>query len=365
MNAQGEFRRLCAFQAGGKTLVDYLAHPQTDARLRRSLGIESEGELLDYLDCDFFYLPGRDISQNEGIVPFYKGSLPPMSDTERVCPLGIRWRRGAYDSKFSVDEAVSGPFQDALISEEAILRHPWPKARDFDFSPLVEEAQAHSDRVRIGGLWTGIMGDSYRMMGFENFLLNIATHPELIRALINRMTEMYLELNDHYFAALKGKMEMWFFGNDFGSQDGLLISPGMWSEFFSEPIRKLCALAHSYDLKVMMHSCGAIVPLIPMLIEADVDILDPIQVTARGMSPGRLAGEFGGKIVFHGGIDTQHVLPQSTPAQVKDHVRATVAALGEGNGYICAPSQTLGPDIPLANILSVYQTMKEINAHEK
>ena len=365
MNAREGFRRLCNFQAGGKLLTDYLADHRTDAALRRFLGSENERDLLDYLNCDFFYLPGRDISQNEGALPFYKDSLPPMTETERVCPLGIRWRRAAYDSKFNVDEAIGGPFEDAMISEQAILRHPWPTARDFDFSPLVGDAEAHAGRVRIGGLWSGIMGDSYRMHGFQNFLYNMAVRPTLIHALVDRMTQMYLELNDRYFSALKGKMEIWFFGNDFGSQEGLLMRVGMWSEFFFEPICDLCALANAYDLKVMMHSCGAIAPLIPHLMEAGVDILDPIQVSAKGMSPERLGAEFGGKIIFHGGIDTQHVLPESAPDEVKEHVRAVVDALGNGNGYIGAPSQILGADIPIANILAMYEAMKEINGHER
>lgn len=346
-----------------KLPVDYLAHPATDVRLRRHFGIETERELLDALNCDFFYLPGRDISQNEGILPFYKhrDNLP-MTANERTCPLGIRWQRGAYDSKFAVDEAISGPFDNPAASSRDILHHNWPKAKDFDFSPLLEIAEKNGDRTRIGGLWTGIMGDSYRMHGFENFLLNLAMNPDMAHTLIDRMTEMYLELNDAYFSTLKGNLEIWFFGNDFGSQEGLLLSVDMWADFFFENIRKLCDLAHSHGLQVMMHSCGAISELIPLLIEAGVDILDPIQVTAKGMIPEQMATQFGGQITFHGGIDTQQVLPTATPAQVADHVRKTIAALGATGRYILAPSQILGPDIPVENIVAMYDTAMEMKS---
>ncbi|MCF7854148.1 MAG: hypothetical protein K9N51_05060 [Candidatus Pacebacteria bacterium] len=341
--------------------VDYLAHRQTDQRLRAHLEVGSERELLDRLGCDFFYLPGRDISQNEGALPLYKGTLPEMSETERVCPLGVRWHRGAYDSKFSVDEAIEGPFQDPLITTRDILAFSWPKAADFDFSPLLKVAGENADRTRIGGLWTGIMGDSYRMLGFENFLLNLAMNPELIHTLIDRMTDMYLELNDAYFSHLKGKFEIWFFGNDFGSQEGLLMSAEMWADFFFENIRKLCDLAHSYGLTVMMHSCGAISELIPQLIDAGVDILDPIQVTANGMDPESLADQYGGKITFHGGIDTQRVLPEASPEEVVQHVRDVVGTLGSTGRYIFAPSQILGPDIPVDNIEAMYRVVRELN----
>jgi len=346
-----------------KMPIDYLAHPDTDARLRDHFAVATETELLDALHCDFFYLPGRDISQNEGTLPFYKHREDlEMSATERVCPLGIRWQRGAYDSKFAVDEAIRGPLHDAALSSSDVLAHPWPTAGDFDFSPLIDVAEANRDRTRIGGLWSGIMGDSYRMHGFENFLLNLAMNPEIVKTLIDRMTEMYLELNDAYFSTLKGSLEIWFFGNDFGSQEGLLISKDMWADFFFDNIRRLCDLAHSHGFQVMMHSCGAIRELIPLLIEAGVDILDPIQVTAKGMIPEELATEFGGQITFHGGIDTQRVLPTATPAQVADHVRHTVATLDATGRYIFAPSQILGPDIPVENILAMYRTARDIQS---
>lgn len=354
MTSHERFQLACAHRAPDRMPVDYLAHPETDRRLRAALGVDTERDLLDRLGCDFFYLPGRDISQNEGALPFYKHrERLALSAGERACPLGIRWQRGAFASKFAVDEALAGPFSDASTVAD-ILAFPWPTAADFDFTPLQAEADANRDRVRVGGLWTGILGDSYRMLGFQNFLCALAAEPELARTLIDRMTELYLELNAAYFEALKGRLEVWFFGNDFGSQEALLFSTEMWGDFFCENIRRLTALAHAHGLKVMMHSCGAVAPLIPLLIEAGVDILDPIQVTAKGMVPADLKARFGQRLVFHGGIDTQRVLPFGSREEVACHVRATVATLGCGGGYLFAPSQILGPDIPTDNLLAMY-----------
>jgi len=150
-------------------------------------------------------------------------------------------------------------------------------------------------------------------------------------------------------------MDIWFFGNDFGSQSGLLISRGMWHEFFGENIARLTSLAHSYGLKVMMHSCGSIREIIPDLIEAGVDMLDPVQVSAAGMDPRSIVDCFGGEIVFHGGVDTQNVLPFATPQEVAGHAREVAETLGEKGGYIFAPSQILGPDIPMENIVAMYE----------
>ena len=357
MNNKERFKATCEFKQPDEVLVDYLAHPAIDKKLRQYLGCESETELLDKLGCDFYYLPGRDISQNEGFMKYYKGSPLEITDKERTCALGIRWLRQAYESKFWVDEAIEGPLENAR-TEADILNHNWPTADDFDFSSLADEAQSNSSRVIVGGLWTGIMGDAYRMHGFQNFLMNIALKPELIKTLVNRMTDMYLELNQAYFEAVKGKMDVWFFGNDFGSQDGLLFSVDMWQEFFFDNIKRLAELAHSCGFKVMMHSCGSITEIIPLLIEAGIDILDPIQVTAKDMQPETLADKFGGQIVFHGGIDTQRVLPFASPDEVAAHAKEVMATLNQKGGYIFGPSQILGADIPVENIIAMYDSVK-------
>jgi glucosamine-6-phosphate deaminase len=107
-----------------------------------------------------------------------------------------------------------------------------------------------------------------------------------------------------------------------------------------------------------LRSSGAIRPLIPMLIQAGVDILDPVQVTAKGMVPAELKAEFGGKIVFHGGIDTQNILPFGTPDEVCAHVREVVSAMSADGGYIFASSQILSPDIPVENIVAMYDEIR-------
>jgi len=358
MNSRERFNALISGREQDRPLIDYLAHPITDGKLRKYYNAANERQLLDALGCDLYYLSCRDISQNESSVPFYRGPKLEFTQTERVCPLGIRYRRGAFNSKFAVDEAITGPLRSAA-SVKDVLAHNWPKADWFDFSPMLGECADNKDRVITGGMWTGILGDSYRMFGFENFLLGMAMSPDIVRALVDRMTELYLELNDSIFSLLKGKLDIWFFGNDFGSQESLLFSESMFCDFFLENIKKLTALAHGYGIKVMMHSCGAITEIIPHLIEAGVDILDPIQVTARGMDIDALKRDFGGRIIFHGGIDTQQILPYGTAGDVESHCIRTLKTLGSDCGYIFAPSQILQAGIPVENIDIMYKTARQ------
>ena len=358
MNSRERFRACLDRRRADRVPIDYLSHPRTDENLRKFYGIGTEEELLDRLGCDFYYLSCRDISQNESCLPFYKGPKLDFTEKERTCPFGIRWQRGVYRTKFASDEVLGGPLAGATTPRE-ILRHRWPRVANFDFSPLVGEAERHADRVIVGGLWTGLLGDSFRLHGFENFLYRMAAEPRIVHTLVNKVRDVYLEFNDHVFSLLKGRLDVWFFGSDFGSQSGLLFSANMLAEYFLEPIRELTALARGYGLKVMMHSCGGIAEIIPLLLEAGIEILDPVQTTARGMDPSALKQRFGDRLVFHGGIDTQQVLPRGTLQEVRQHALDMIRTLGRGGGYIFAPSQILQGDVPVENIDAMYRSARE------
>ncbi len=247
---------------------------------------------------------------------------------------------------------MEAPLKNADCVED-ILSYPFPRANEFDFSVLRQEAEENRSRVKVGGLWTGIMGDSYRMYGFERFLMDLIAEPEMIHALVDKLSDVYLALNNRYFEAVKGDLDVWFFGNDFGSQMGLLMREEMWCEYFYENIKTMCDLAHSYGISVMMHSCGGIAPIIPHLIRAGVDMLDPIQTTAKGMEPQALQEKYGGKIIFHGGLDTQNILPRGTVEQVRAQAQYLKETFREG-GYVFASSQVIDNDVPVENVLAMY-----------
>jgi uroporphyrinogen decarboxylase len=346
-------------------LVDYLATRQVTNSLLEFFSLKNERDLLDYLECDFYYLSCRDISQNESCLPFYQGPTLNITNKERICPLGIKWKRSVLDDKFGVDEAILGPLQKDFITEKDILNLSLPKPEWFDFSPLIRECELFQDKIIIGGLWSGIHGDSYRLMGYENFLLHFAMNKALIKTLVDRVTDFYLEMNYRYFETLKDKMDIFFMGNDFGSQNGLLISKEDWHEIYFENYKKLIDLAHNYHYKVMVHSCGAIEPLIPYFIALGVDIIDPVQITAHGMEPKLLVKKYGKEVCFHGAIDTQWVIPYGSRKEIEEHVIYIVNQLNKFNRYIAAPANNFMTGTPPQNIEIVYTTLKKINNFSK
>lgn len=358
MNSRQRFQNTFDHKNPDRVAIDYLAHPEIDRALRQALNVNTERELLDTLGCDFYYLSCRDISQNESLKHIYKGPALEYTETTRTCPFGIKWKRGAFGSKFAVDTAIGSPLASAR-SPRDVLDYDWPKIEHFDLEPFLAECEQFSDKVIIGGFWSGILGDCYRMMGFENFLFALAANVDLVKALVSRMTDFYCQLNEKTFQLLNGKLDIWFFGNDFGTQTGLLFSKEMFADIFLPQINKLCELARGYNVKVMMHSCGSILEIIPLLIEAGVQILDPLQFSAENMDPGHIKNTFGDKLVLHGGIDTQHVLPELTPDQVAQSCREMIDLLGTDGGYIFAPGQILDPKIPIENIIEMYRTGRE------
>lgn len=180
------------------------------------------------------------------------------------------------------------------------------------------------------------------------------TKPEVIRAIIDHVVDYEIAATRRFFEAADGLLDIAYFGNDFGTQRGMFISPRMWNEFIRQPLKRYFDASHDYGCKVMNHSCGAIRDIIPSLIADGVDILDPIQVAATGMDLAGLVRDYGAAVSFHGGVDTQRTLPFGSPADVRAEVRAYLELTRAKGGYILCGSQEFIEDIPLDNILAMY-----------
>jgi uroporphyrinogen decarboxylase len=188
----------------------------------------------------------------------------------------------------------------------------------------------------------------------ETTLQNLILAPELIEAMTEHITDFYYGLSRRSFEAAPGKIDIFFIGDDYAGQEGLLLSLDHWRRFFKKALARMFALAKEYGTKVMFHSCGAIRDLLPDLIDIGLDIIMPLQLTAKGMEPEALKRDFGQHITFYGGIDEQRTLVHGTEEEVRREVRARIDVLGRGGGYILSSSHVLLPEMPLSNILAMY-----------
>jgi uroporphyrinogen decarboxylase len=192
------------------------------------------------------------------------------------------------------------------------------------------------------------------LIGQEEFMVWMHTKPEVLHAIIQHVVDYEVEATRRFLEAADGMLDIAYFGNDFGTQRGLFISPEMWHTFFRKPLKRYFDVSHDQRCKVMKHSCGAIRDIIPFFIEDGVDILDPIQVAAAEMDLAGLDRDFGADLCFHGGVDTQRTLPFGSPNDVRAEVRSYLAITEGKGGYILCGSQSFIEDIPLQNILAMY-----------
>lgn len=242
----------------------------------------------------------------------------------------------------------AGPLAECRDVDD-LDRYPWPDPDCVDYDAALAALRAAGDHYRAGGLWSGFFTDVMALFGFERFLLNMYDNPALVAAALDRLCGFYCEANARFFERAGDELDGFFFGNDFGTQLDLICTPEQFDRFVMPWFRRMTDLAHDWGRQVILHSCGAIARVIDRLIEAGVDCLHPLQARAAGMDAERLARDFGGRIAFMGGIDTQDLLVNAAPAQVKEDVRRVKALLGPR--LIVSPShECILPNVPPANV---------------
>ncbi|NSW54912.1 MAG: methyltransferase [Armatimonadetes bacterium] len=215
------------------------------------------------------------------------------------------------------------------------------------------------ERAVLGVIWSAHFQDACAAFGMENALMAMYDTPDVFRAVIDRITDFYLQANGIFYEATEGALHAVLIGNDFGCQTGLLLAPELIREFVIPGTRRLIAQAKEHGLVVFHHSCGAIRPIIGDLIEAGADVIHPIQALATGMDPASLMQEFGDRVSFCGGVDSQYLLVRGTPEQVRAKVRELRSIFP--TGLIISPShEAILPDIPPANVAAFLETAHEI-----
>jgi uroporphyrinogen decarboxylase len=211
-------------------------------------------------------------------------------------------------------------------------------------------------RFCVGNLSGGLFERLHFVRGMEGALEGFYTAPGETARLLDAITEYQVELIRAWGAM--SHLDACLLTDDWGTQQALMISPGMWRAVFAERYRRLCDEAHRQGLLVVFHSCGNVFEIIGDLIDAGVDVIDPLQPEALDLAA--VAREFGGSVAFCGGISDQRLGTQ-TPAEVRDEVRHLIDLLGApfGNAYVLAPANSLMPEIPVENLVALFEACHE------
>ena len=250
------------------------------------------------------------------------------------------------------------PLADAAVKD--IHDYPWPDPDWMDVSHIKAEAESYDNQYAIlGGDWSPFFHDATDLVGMENLFVKMYEDPPFVDALIGHIVDYYAAVSQRIFDDAAGAIDIFFIGNDFGSQIGPLMSPELFGRFILPHLRRLADLGHAYGLIVQLHCCGGFAPLIPLMIDAGIQGLHTIQPSCRGMDLPTLKAEFGHKVLFNGAIDSHHVLIRGTPDSVRSETRKVLDIMMPGSGYVAGASHdTILPETPLENVLAMFDTIQ-------
>ena len=261
-------------------------------------------------------------------------------------------------------------FRDLATQSEKVM---WvslgtpPAPIGFDEEGLSQQASGakalrqSTDRAIIGLFGGNLLEFGQFLFGMADFYMLLAGEPARAHKFLDQLVEWHLDNLHKYLFALGPYIDIILFGDDLGMQTGPQISPRMYREFL-QPREKLMwgTAKRLVDVKVMLHCCGGVFPLLPGLIEAGLDIIQPVQTTAKDMEPERLKQEFGRDICFWGGgCDTQTVLARGTPEEVAEDVRRRVSILGPGGGFVFQQIHNIMADVPPENVVAMLDAVNQ------
>lgn len=327
--------------------TDIWAVPEVWERLRRHLGVTENLAVYDGLGIDGII----------GIAPPYIGPALPRSADYWVNEWGMGYRAQSVDGG-SYDEQVYYPLAQAetIVDLEA---YPWPSPDWYDYARLPHlAAQASGRAIECG--YTAAFFYHNLLRGLQLSMIDPLVRPEFTRALVQRLSDFFTEYHRRCFEAAPGLIDLTQVTDDFGSQAGLLISPRLFDQFYSQPMERAIDLAHRHGIAVFHHDDGDLREFLPRLAGMGIQVLNPIQWRCGHWDLAALKADYGESLCFHGGVDNQQTLPFGKPEDVRAEVRRLKAALGgDGTGYIVAPCHNLQAITPLENILALYEAANE------
>ena len=336
--------------------------------LKKYLGIQSETSnfVRDHVD------PSEEVLQKFKIDTRYLRPGPPRNfkikiepDNSYIDEWGTKWRKSPTSIYW---DPVDYPLKEATL--EDLEKYPWPDPDDPGRTEgLRERAKMLRESTRYA-----IVGDSPAsgifdlaclfLAGPERFMADMILDKLFARALLEKICEVHMRLYENYLNAIGDYIDVIIVMDDLGGMQGPLISPDLYREMVKPIEKRLWQFIKSKTKAALfLHCCGGIYPIIPDLIEMGVDILNPIQVSAKDMDTGRLKRDFGNKLTFWGAIDTQQVLPFGSPEDVEREVKRRILDLAPGGGYVLTAVHNIQAGVPAENICRMYESAQKFGSY--
>ena len=343
MTSRERVRRAFAHREPDRVPAWCGSSPEFWAEAKLSLGLDDEG-LRRRLGDDF-----------RRVYASYRGPELELSP-------GATWKSpfGIEREGIGYGQPLSHPLKDAQSVRE-VLDYPWPDPAWMDVSHVKADAESHGGEYAIlGGDWSPFWHDVIDLVGFEGLYYLMYDKPEVVSLLFEKVADFYFHVSRNMFEAAGAAIDIFFIGNDFGSQTGPLLGVDLFERFALPSLSRLIDLGHRHGLKVLLHCCGGFRPLLPSMIRAGLDGVHALQPRAAGMEPAGLKRDFGDLILLNGAIDSHHVLIDGTPESVREQTRHILDIMAPGGGYVAGASHDyILPETPLENVLAMFDTVHE------
>jgi uroporphyrinogen decarboxylase len=331
-------------QVPDRVPMDYWATTEMSEKLVGALGCEDLDEALARLHVDRPLTVGGT----------YAGPAIP----EGYDVYGLRYREVDYGPG-TYAECINAPLAEYQTVEEIERHYAWPDPDWWDYSDIPAEVEGNEDRpIRGGGsepflLYKKLRGDAQAFM-------DLVLHPEIVHYCLDQLFELAYQNTLRIYEQIPGQVMITYVAEDMGSQEGLMISPQQIHTYLLPRMQSIIDLAHEAGAFVFHHNDGAVRRILPDMIEAGIDVLNPVQWRTKGMDRAALKRDFGQQVIFHGAMDNQYTLPFGTVDEVRQEVADNLAILGAGGGYILAPCHNLQAITPVENVVAMYETAYEL-----
>ena len=243
-------------------------------------------------------------------------------------------------------------------SEEQVLAYPLPEygTQALDSTVALVKKLHDNDQVAIGGLGCTVWERAWYLRGMENLMTDMMTEDPIAEVLLDRITDLAVHRAESY---ARSGVDVLLLGDDVGMQHSLMMSETLYCEWLKPRLNRVirAAKAVNPDILITYHSCGFITPMIPHLIEAGIDILDPVQPEC--MDFGKIHEKFGDVLSFHGTIGTQSTMPFGMPDDVRREVFKNLEIAGDHGGLIVCPTHLLEPEVPVENVVAYINACRD------
>jgi uroporphyrinogen decarboxylase len=353
MDSRERTRLALEHRMGDRIPVDFWASKAMIRKLEQGFGV-GYAEFLDRYDVDLRYLEG----------PAYVG--PPLGEGRDIWGVP-RTRvnvpvRGGMET---YEEVTLSPLAGVERLEDIDAYPHWPSPDWFDYRGIAGQCEAIRSRGRVAVF----MGDRLNrvaqlkpamyLRGMEAILEDLVLRPDLAHAIFSRIREFYTVYLDRILESAKGNIDIVLTGDDFGSQQSLLLSPETWRTFLRPGFRDYVQRIKAHGAKAMHHTCGAVAPLLPDFVDCGLDVLQSLQPEAAGMALADLKARCGDRLCFHGGLSIQRTLPFGTADQIRAQVRRIAEQAGGDGGYIFCTAHNIQADTPVENVGVLLEAYRE------